>query len=77
VPSWLNQFAQLIGFGVVGVGGVTALAFAMFRIFGEKWLSNKFEERLAHFKHEQQKEMERVRFEINSLMDRRVKLYNN
>jgi hypothetical protein len=77
VPSLLNQLAQIIGVGVVGLGGVTALAFALFRIFGEKWLNNKFEEGLAQFKHEQQKEMERIRLEINSLMDRRVKLYNN
>jgi ABC-type Fe3+ transport system permease subunit len=43
----LNQLAQIVGVGVVGLGGVTALAFAMFRFFGEKWLGNKFDERLS------------------------------
>jgi hypothetical protein len=32
---------------------------------------------MANFRHEQQKEIERLKFEINSLMDRRLKLYSH
>jgi hypothetical protein len=74
-PGWLNNLASLIGFGFVSLSSVAALSFALFKFFGERWLSSKFDERMATFKHEQQKELERIKFEINSLMDRRLKLY--
>ncbi|MBV8766846.1 MAG: hypothetical protein JOZ66_18215, partial [Hyphomicrobiales bacterium] len=35
----------------------------------------KFEERLAAYKHAQQRELERVKFEVNALMDRTLKLH--
>jgi hypothetical protein len=38
-------------------------------------LSAKFDERLAAHKHAQQRELEQLRFEINALMDRTVKLH--
>ncbi len=64
-----------LGVFVAAGGGVVAIAYAIFRVFGEKWLSNKFEERLAAYKHAQQKELEQLRFEINTLMDRTVKFH--
>jgi hypothetical protein len=60
--------------GVVGIG---AIALALFKIFGEKWLSAKFEERLSEYKHAQQKELEHLRYEINALMDRTIKLHQH
>src|SRR5438270_8371291 len=56
-------------------GGIAALAYALLRFFGEKWLNAKFEERLAAYKHAQQKELEELRFKINTLMDRTIKLH--
>jgi hypothetical protein len=47
----------------------------LFRLFSEKWLNSKFEERLAAYKHEQQKELEHLKFEINAQMDRATKLH--
>ncbi|HZE55412.1 MAG TPA: hypothetical protein VE111_19335 [Bradyrhizobium sp.] len=47
----------------------------MFRTFSEKWLNAKFEERLAAYKHEQQKELEHLKFSINAQMDRATKLH--
>jgi hypothetical protein len=46
-----------------------------FRTFSEKWLNAKFEERLAAYKHEQQKELEHFKFSINAQMDRATKLH--
>ena len=53
----------------------TGLATWAFKILGEKWLSAKFSERLEAYKHAQQKELERLKFNINSLMDRTTKLH--
>jgi hypothetical protein len=49
----------------------------LFKVLGEKWLNAKFEERLAQYKHAQQKEIEQLRFRINSLMDRTTKLHQH
>lgn len=61
---------------VIGVGGsVATFSYALLKIFGEKWLTARFEERLAAHKHAQQKELEELRFKINALMDRTIKLH--
>lgn len=49
-------------------------AYAVFKYMGDKWLTAKFAERLEVFKHLQQQELERLRFRINGLLDRAVKL---
>ncbi len=53
----------------------TTLAVAIFKQLGEKWLSAKFSERLEAYKHAQQTELERLKFNINALMDRTTKLH--
>jgi hypothetical protein len=65
----------LIGAVVLVGGGLAAIAYWLFRIFSEKWLTTKFEERLAAYKHAQQRELEHVRLEINTLLDRTIKLH--
>jgi hypothetical protein len=64
-----------IGYIVVGVGAVGTFVWWLFRTFSEKWLNAKFEERLAVYKHEQQKELEHLKFSINAQMDRATKLH--
>lgn len=64
---------------VLGGLGLTATVFAaaiyaVFRLFGEKWLTSKFDERLSDYKHAQQRELESLRLQINSMLDRAVKL---
>jgi hypothetical protein len=71
LQPWL---AALGGFSAIAVLLVTT-AYGLFRLFGVKWLDSKFEERLAAYKHAQQKELERLKFEINTIMDRTVKLH--
>ena|SRR5450759_5137032 len=71
----LEKIAAAIGTLLVAGGTVTALALWLFKLFGERWLSSKFAERLEVFKHDQQKEIEHLRFEISKLLDRTTKLH--
>lgn len=67
----LGKLVALLG----GVGAVAAACFGLFKWLGERWLESKFQTRLEAFKHEQQKELEELRFRINSLFDRTIKLH--
>lgn len=71
----LEELLKAIGLLVVAAGGLTAIAYAIFKNLGEKWLDARFDERLAAYKHEQQKELEQVRFKITALLDRATKLH--
>jgi hypothetical protein len=71
----LTQIAAAIGVIVVTGSVLTGLALWLFKLLGEKWISAKFAERLEAFKHDQQKEIEHLRFEINKLFDRTTKLH--
>src|SRR6266851_4672852 len=55
----------------------TAAAYAAFRFLGKKWLEARFAERLEKFKHDQNQEIERLRYRINALMDRTTKLHQH
>jgi hypothetical protein len=71
----MNGILDFITTVVVAGGGGGAVAVWLCKLFGEKWLNTKFEERLASLKHEHQKEIERLRLRINTLMDRTTKLH--
>ncbi|MDJ0946494.1 MAG: hypothetical protein QNJ30_23835 [Kiloniellales bacterium] len=64
-----------IGAIVLSATSIVGVAYWLFRLFSDKWLTAKFAERLEVHKHAQQKELENIRFEINKLMDRTVKLH--
>lgn len=72
--SGFDELWQGIGLFVTAGGGVIVIAYGIFRKFGEKWLESKFEQSLTNYKHAQQKELERLRFSINSLLNRASKL---
>ena len=55
----MNEFLKLIG--------ATALAYGAFVWFGKRWLEQVFAKNLDDFRHEKAKEIEHVRYEINSL----------
>jgi hypothetical protein len=65
----------LVGLVIGAGGGIAIIAYGLLRFFGEKWMNAKFEERLAAFKHAQEKELEELRFKISALMDRTIKLH--
>ncbi|KQQ39064.1 hypothetical protein ASF58_23270 [Methylobacterium sp. Leaf125] len=66
-------------FGVLGVISVGAcvIAYLAFRFLSLKWLDAKFNERLESYKHAQQRELEHLKYEINSLLDRTVKVHQH
>jgi len=68
---------SIIGYSILGGLGVSAGVYWLFKTVVDKWLTAKFSERLENFKHEQTKELENLRFEINALMDRTIKLHQN
>jgi transposase len=71
----MNELMQWIGKVVVGGGVLTYIAYNIFKLLASKWLDEKFNQRLAAYKHEQQKEIEHLRFKINALLDRTIKLH--
>lgn len=75
MPSVEMIWAFAGQFGVTLVVAVGS-AWALFRFLGDKWISNKFSERLEAFKHAQAREIEKLRLRINTAFDRTVKLHN-
>src|SRR4051794_22694874 len=71
----IEPLLATLGGVAVALGLTGAAAFGLFKLVGEKWLTARFDERLAEYRHAQQKELERLRFKINGLMDRATKLH--
>src|SRR5947199_1535915 len=71
----LDLLLKAVGFLVIAGGGAAVVIIGPFRYLADKWLTSKFDKRLEQFKHEQQVEMENLRFRINSLFDRTTKLH--
>lgn len=74
MPETIDILAWAGG-GVVVVGGIAGFSYWLFKLFSEKWLTAKFNERLEDYKHKQQRELEELKFKINALMDRTTKLH--
>lgn len=66
----------MVGYAVVGGGVLVSLALGLFRLLGERWLGHTFDKRLDAYRHERDKDMERLRFEIAKLTDRSVNLHH-
>ena len=61
---------------VIAVGGSSVfIAYSVFHFLGKNWLENKFKESLEAYKHEQRKEIERLRLEINTQFNRTTKIH--
>jgi hypothetical protein len=69
-------FKWLVGLGVTATVAA-ATGFAAFQFLGKTWLEAHFAERLEKFKHDQNQEIERLRYRINALMDRTTKLHQH
>ncbi|HWR04067.1 MAG TPA: hypothetical protein VN419_08590, partial [Humidesulfovibrio sp.] len=60
---------------ILSAGGIgAAAAVGLFKWLGQKWIETRFAERLQHHKHEQAKEIQRLRVEIDSLLSGVLKL---
>lgn len=67
VRTWLTTV-------LVGAGGGAAVAVGIFRFLGSKWLENKFARNLQEHKHAQDKELQKLRGEIDSMLSGVLKL---
>jgi hypothetical protein len=74
MTDW-DDFANLLKVAGIAAPAGAFVAWAVFRYLGKKWLDARFEERLQRLKHEQNAEIEHVRFRINEMLDRRIKLH--
>jgi hypothetical protein len=70
VLAWLAA----IGISATALSGI---ALGLFHLFGQKWLESKFDQQLEKYKHAQQKELEKLRLEINTQFDRVTKLHQH
>jgi len=66
---------KLVGGIVVAGGSLSLIVYHAFKHLAAKWLDARFEERLEALKHEQQKELEQLRYKVSALLDRAVKLH--
>lgn len=71
----LRIIATALGTITIVGGSAVGLAYLAFRMYGEKWMASQFDKQLERFKHEQQKEIEHLRYRINAVFDRAVRLH--
>jgi len=71
----LSQFLAAVGAAGLTIAAVVGAAYGLFKLLGEKWLTQKFNERLESYRHEQQKALERLKLQISSTLDRTTKLH--
>ena len=61
--------------GITASVAATA-AFWLFKLLADKWLASRFNQQLEAYKHFQQKELESLRLDISTQLDRVTKLHN-
>jgi len=70
-----GEIISWLGGGLVVVGSIIGAAWLLFRFFAQKWMENRFNERLEAFKQAGSVEIARVKFAIDAKMDRALKLH--
>lgn len=76
MDAYVQEAVKLV-ISVIAFGGsIAAAAYAIFKLFAEKWIETRFAERLKTFEHEKTRELERLRLEINSTFSRVAKLHD-
>ena len=70
VDQVLRFFGQVVLYG----GGSAAVAYLLFQHLGKGWIDARFAERLEAFKHEQAKELQHLKVEVESLLSGALKL---
>lgn len=74
--DWVKDGLAILSAAGLTIAGVVYAAYALFKLLGEKWLSQKFAEQLEVYKSEQARELERLRHKINSVFDRTKRLHD-
>lgn len=71
VGEGFKYFGMLVAAG----GGGAAIVFGVFQSWGNGWLNSHFDKRLEELKHEQVKDIEHLRYKINTLFDRAARVH--
>ncbi len=73
----MNHIDEILKFfGTVALygGGSAAVAYGIFRHLGQGWIDARFATRLEAFKHEQAKEIHRLKIEVESILNGALKI---
>ncbi|MDD2335216.1 MAG: hypothetical protein PHD01_01410 [Geobacteraceae bacterium] len=70
-----QQILAFLGKILAYGGGAAAVAYAVFLSVGKKWIESQFQDRLEQSRHENAKELEHLKFEITSLLNRVTTLH--
>ncbi len=70
VDNILKFFGSVTLYG----GGAAAVAYFLFRHLGKGWIDARFAERLELFKHDQAKEIQRLKIEVESILNGALKI---
>ena len=71
----VHDVLAVVGALVLVGGTAAAAAYELFMWFGKGWIERNFKEQLEQLKHEQQKEIEQIRHQINSVFSRISKVH--
>lgn len=70
-----EEILEFIGKVVAYGGGSAAAAYAIFVFLGKRWIENRFNKSLESHKHSQNKELEDLKFKINTYLNRINKIH--
>lgn len=70
----MNTILKYLGEVVLYGGFAAAFAYGIFNFLGKKWIESKFQDRLEIMRHDHAKELERLKVEINTLLNRLTRL---
>lgn len=70
----IDEILKLFGTVALYGGGSAAVAYGIFTYLGKGWIDARFAERLEAFKHEQNKEIQRLKIEVESVLSGALKM---
>lgn len=62
----LEPYLALLGIATSAIITIGLASWGAVKLVGERWISNRFNEKLEAFKHAQQQELEHLKFQINA-----------
>jgi hypothetical protein len=68
-----DQILKFVGELIAYGGGSAAIAYLTFQFLGQRWIENKFAEKLEQLRHTQALELQRLRLEIDSMLSGAIK----
>ena len=69
-----EEVLKLLGEVVASGGGGAVIAYLIFQYLGKSWIDTRFAQRLEAFRHEQAREIEHLRMQIESMLSGTLRL---